>query len=179
MSAIPKQTVTAFALSTETVGFARNTSITHHFSASARLAVASYHADLDLARRRTLDRAVSKRLLREQAADKGPRFGPRATSEANSPTPCGHFRTYELQSLGFEQTHIHIVFKTSRDHLLIQDLSGLSIEISGIASRKTAAHLNPYHPIPSRLIYHHRISSRTRSHQPCHIVAAKYSHILS
>ena len=39
-----------------------------------------------------------------------------------------------FQSLHFEQTKLKIVFKTSWGHLLIQDSSRLSMEISGILS---------------------------------------------
>ena len=51
----------------------------------------------------------------------------------------GHFRTLYFrtyQGLDFGQTHLKIVVTTSGDHLLIQDLSSLSIDISGILSRK-------------------------------------------
>ena len=44
-----------------------------------------------------------------------------------------------LQGLNFGRKRLGIVFKTSGDHLLIQDLSRLSIEVSGILIRKTAA----------------------------------------
>ena len=41
-----------------------------------------------------------------------------------------------FQSLVFEQQQLDIVFKTSRDHLLVKDLSRLLIGFSGIVSRK-------------------------------------------
>ena len=44
----------------------------------------------------------------------------------------------KIRESRFEQRQFKIVFKTSRDHLLIQDPSGLSVNISGIVSRKTA-----------------------------------------
>ena len=43
----------------------------------------------------------------------------------------------KFKGLDFERTHHNIVVNTSRDHLLIQDYSRLSIDISGIVSRKT------------------------------------------
>ena len=44
------------------------------------------------------------------------------------------FSYLRCQGLDFEQTQTHIksVFSTSRDHLLIQELSRLSMETSGI-----------------------------------------------
>ena len=54
---------------------------------------------------------------------------------------CGFLfqrRVFRFRSLAFEQRNLGIVFKTSRDHLLVWDSSRLSIEIVGILGRKTA-----------------------------------------
>ena len=50
----------------------------------------------------------------------------------------------QLQSLGFETRHLRIACETSRDHLLIQDSSRLSVEISRNLGRKTAVHAHAH-----------------------------------
>ena len=49
---------------------------------------------------------------------------------------CLHLR---FQGLDFERKRLNIVLNTSGDHLRTQDLSRLSIQMSGIVSRTTAA----------------------------------------
>ena len=44
-----------------------------------------------------------------------------------------------FQGLDFERTHLRIVVNTSRNHLQISDLSGLSTDMSRIVSRSTAS----------------------------------------
>ena len=46
---------------------------------------------------------------------------------------------------------INIVFKTSKNRLLIQDSSRLSIELSGVLSRKTPAVLHRSEPCATRV----------------------------
>ena len=53
-------------------------------------------------------------------------------------TPLRPLSYLGFQGLDFEWKHLNIVVNTSRDHLLIEDLSRLSMGISGILSRKTA-----------------------------------------
>ena len=70
-----------------------------------------------------------------------------AAAKDKMPAPCVwpfsylRFSYLGFQGLGFEQKHLTIVVNTSRDRLLIQALSILSIEMSRILSRKTAVRL--------------------------------------
>ena len=55
------------------------------------------------------------------------------------PCSCLTLLCVRFQSLDLKKIDVEILFETSRDHVLIQDLSRLSIRISGISSRKAAA----------------------------------------
>ena len=67
-----------------------------------------------------------------------PYAGPAADEAHVQPFSYFIFSCIRFQSLDFGGEHLDIVFQTSRDHLLISDSPRLSVDISGIRSRKTA-----------------------------------------